>query len=287
LSGRRPVAYTIEGEGIRLDIALVETEKLLVHEETIPEALEWMIGSLDGEGVQKSPVIVDRETLVVLDGMHRVTALRSLGCRLTCVCLVDYMDPRIRVDRWCRVVPQSISLGTLEERFRGLGLTKLKHGSEWGEGARILLMLEDGYYEMLASGSEVLPAFEAVASIEAWLREMGLEVTYETERDAEEKHERGELGFVVCPPKIDKNHVIETARAGRVFTFKATRHIVPARPMGADVPLEMLRDTESSLEDANRALSEILNGKSLTRFEPGRIWGKRRYEEAVYLFEDT
>jgi len=287
LSGRRPVAYTIEEEGIRLEIAIVETEGLLLHEETIPAALEWMIGALEEDGVQKSPVIVDREMLVVLDGMHRVTALRSLGCRFTCVCLVDYLDPRIRVDRWCRVVSQPIGLGALEERFEGLGLTKLKHGAERGEGARILLMLEDGYYEMLASGDEILPAFEAVSSIEAWLREMGLEVTYETESDAEEMHGRGEAGFVVCPPRIDKNHIIETARAGRVFTFKATRHVVPARPMGVNVPLEMLRDNESSLEEANRVLSEMLNERCLQRFEPGRVWGKRRYEEAVYLFEDT
>jgi len=286
LSGRRPVAYTIEDEGIRLEIAIVETDGLLLHEETIPAALEWMIGALKQDGVQKSPVIVDRETLVVLDGMHRVIALRSLGCRFTCVCLVDYMDPLIKVDRWCRVVSQPIGLGALEERFAGLGLTKIKHGAERGEGARILLMLEDGYYEMLASGTEILPAFEAVSSIEAWLREMGLEVTYETESDAEEKHEMGEAGFVVCPPRIDKSHVIETARAGRVFTFKATRHVVPARPMGVNVPLEMLRDNESSLEDANQALSEMLEKRRLQRFEPGRVWGNRRYEEAVYLFED-
>ena len=287
MSGRRPVAYTIKDEGIQLEIAIVETEGLLLHAETIPAALEWMIGALEEDGVQKSPVIVDRETLVVLDGMHRVTALRNLGCRFTCVCLVDYMDPRIRADRWCRVVSQPISIGALEERFSGLGLTKLKHGAELGEGARILLMLEEGYYEMLASGNEILPAFEAVSSIEAWLRELSLEVTYETERDAEDKHGRGEVGFVICPPRIEKSHVIETARSGRVFTFKATRHVVPARPMGVDVPLEMLKDTESSLEDVNRALSKMLNEKRLKRFEPGRVWGKRRYEEAVYLFEDA
>ncbi len=30
-----PVAYTIDHQGLRLDIALIETERLLIHEETI------------------------------------------------------------------------------------------------------------------------------------------------------------------------------------------------------------------------------------------------------------
>ena len=197
------------------------------------------------------------------------------------------MNPLIKVDRWCRVVSQPISLGALEEKFSWLELTKLKHGIDRGEDVRILLMLEDGYYEMLASGKEVLPAFEAVSSIETWLRDMDFEVRYETVRDAKDLHAKGEVGFVVCPPRIEKNHVIETARDGRVFTFKATRHVVPARPMGVNVPLNLLSNKKSSLEEANRILSKMLEKKRLRRFEPGHVWGKRRYEEAVYLFEDS
>jgi len=38
--------------------------------------------------------------MVILDGHHRVSALRLLGCALTPVYLVDYEHPSIKVTRW-------------------------------------------------------------------------------------------------------------------------------------------------------------------------------------------
>ena len=127
--------------------------------------------------------------------------------------------------------------------------------------------------------------FATVTSIESWLRKKGHAIRYETERDAAKMLERREVGFVLCPPAIEKHHVLETVKSGRVFPPKATRHIVPARPFGVDVPIELLRDTVISVEEANRRLSKMLEAMSLRRVPPGYRWGSRRYEEAVYLFE--
>jgi len=54
--------------------------------------------------------------------------------------------------------------------------------------------------------------------------------------------------------KIEKHHIIDIAKAGKVFTFKATRHIIPARPLGVDIPLSPLTDQDISFEKANRKL---------------------------------
>jgi hypothetical protein len=43
LSASRPVSYTIEGNGIRLDIAIVEIDELLLHEETVPGNLDELL----------------------------------------------------------------------------------------------------------------------------------------------------------------------------------------------------------------------------------------------------
>lgn len=94
-----PVAYTIDHEGLRLYIALIETERLLIHEETIPHRLERLRRRIERDGVQSAPILVDRHNLVVLDGMHRTAVLSDLGCRFTCVCLLDYFDPSINVQR--------------------------------------------------------------------------------------------------------------------------------------------------------------------------------------------
>jgi len=117
-----PVAYSLNREGVRWDIALVDTDGLLLHEETIPEMLEALIRRIEGDGALRAPVIADRETLVVLDGMHRVKALKRLDCRFTCVCLVNYMDPEIRVERWCRTIHKPFDLNEAAEVAGELGL---------------------------------------------------------------------------------------------------------------------------------------------------------------------
>lgn len=284
MSASRPVSYTIDGDGIQLDIALVEIDELVLHEETISGRLDALMEAIERAGNLKSPVIVDRESLVVLDGMHRVKALRNLGCRFMCVCLVDYTSPGIKVDRWCRVVSSPIAIEDFISRFGDLGVITGAVGSPGG-GASLLLMLEEGYYEMAAHGEGIVSAFETVTSIESWLRKKGHAIRYEIERDAAKMLERREVGFVLCPPSIEKHHVIEAVRSGRMFPPKATRHIVPARPFGVDVPLALLRDNVISVEEANRRLSKMLEVKSLRRVPPGYRWGSRRYEEAVYLFE--
>ena len=88
------------------------------------------------------------------------------------------------------------------------------------------------------------------------------------------------------PPKVEKCHIIDIAKAGKVKTFKVTRHIVPTRPLGGDVPLDLLKDRDISIEEANRRLSTLLKAKVLRRFSPGQVWWGRRYNEALYLFED-
>jgi len=284
LSASRPVSYIIDGDGIRLDIALVEIDELLPHEETIPESLQWLTEEIENSGILRSPVIVSGEDLVVLDGMHRVKALKSLGCRFICVCIVEYESPGIKVDRWCRVVSSPVTIEEISSRFGEFGVIS-RAGSSPSGGGSLLLMLEEGFYEIAAHGVGVSSGFATLTSIESWLRQKGHAIRYETEGDAAKMLEKREVGFVLCPPVIAKRHVLEAAKMGRLFPPKATRHIVPARPFGVDVPLSLLRDEVISVEEANHQLSRMLEEKALRRVPPGYRWGSRRYDEAVYLFE--
>jgi len=286
-----PVACSLDpGGGSKLDIALVETDRLLLHEETIPEVLRALAHRIEEDGVLKAPVIVDHETLVVLDGMHRVEALRMLGCQFTCVCLVDYRSPEIRVERWCRTVSNPFNAGIAAEIVRELGLrlTPLPMcRASYRRDDVSVMIFRDASFEVEASVPGLIPAFDAVRAFELRLRALGFEVGYETDREAEEKLASGAVGAVLCPPQVGKRQVIETASRGRVFTFKVTRHIVQARPVGVDVPLSLLRNSSLSLEEANERLSALLHGKRL-RFAPsGGLWDGRRYDEKLYVFEEA
>jgi hypothetical protein len=146
-------------------------------------------------------------------------------------------------------------------------------------------MIKEGVFEFAASGQDVFSIFNKVAKIETWLSEISSNVMYETETRAIEMFERNEISFIMCPPVVEKRHVMEIANSGLVFIPKATRHIFPARPFGVNVPLDLLRDKNVSVRDANHRLLEMLNGRTLKRVSPENQDGHRKYDEAIYIFE--
>ncbi len=77
--------------------ALLKVDSLLIHEQVDATHLAVLTARLLDDGEVRQPVIVDRESRVILDGHHRVTALRGLGCTLVPAYLVDYADPGIKV----------------------------------------------------------------------------------------------------------------------------------------------------------------------------------------------
>jgi hypothetical protein len=99
--GEGATPYSLQEQGRRVYLfALVETATLLPHEQVEQERLLILVKQIESDGALHSPVIVDRNSMVILDGHHRVKALKLLGCALTPVYLVDYSDPSIRVTQW-------------------------------------------------------------------------------------------------------------------------------------------------------------------------------------------
>ena len=78
-------------------IEIIAIEKLKPHEQTIPENLEKIKSQILNDGYLINPIIVDRESLVILDGHHRAEVLKLLGYRNIQAYIVDYFDKGIRV----------------------------------------------------------------------------------------------------------------------------------------------------------------------------------------------
>lgn len=76
---------------------IVEAGALLPHEQVIKEHLVELIDRIWRDGMLRQPVIVDRASMVILDGHHRVSALKKLNCLFIPAYLVDYRDPCIVV----------------------------------------------------------------------------------------------------------------------------------------------------------------------------------------------
>ena len=272
--------------GLALKLRILEIGDVLIHEEIVPELLEQLIADIKQNNAVKDPVIVDKRSLVVLDGMHRVAALERLGCTRLPVCEVDYRHPAIKVGCWYRVVK-----GIGEEKFveivRLLGLKVLSsspaEAKEALERREIIAAYRTVSGCLMVQGGrkgDVLEAYTWVKRLELALREEGAEIRYEHEEDAERRV--GETG-VLMVPCVKKEEVLQLALAGHVFAHKTTRHMVPARPVNIGVPLEWLYDT-IPLDEVNRMFEEWLSNRRVERLPPGSVWEGRRYEEEILVF---
>ncbi len=286
---KSPIAYSINHEGLVLDIALVETDSLLIHEEIIPYKLNKLKASIERDGVQSAPIIVDRNTHVVLDGMHRTAIMKELGCRFTCVCLIDYLNPSISVQKWCRIIPAPFSVENAESLLKELGLKlepyDLNKNPEDDDG--LLLIFKDKAYRIITDGDDLVEVFRKCYRLERRLQEWGYEVEHCTESDAKENVASGNYEAILYLPNVKKEQVIEIAKEKKILTPKATRHRLPARPVGVNVPLRLLRNTDISVEEANNRLTKLLKEKKLTRYDPGTEWMGRKYDETLYVFSDS
>jgi len=94
------VTFAILAEKSNLKIVLVPIDELKPHEKGSPLYLELLEQEILRDCVLKYPIIADEKTHVILDGMHRWLALKSLGYTLIPVMLIDaFQNPKIRVGR--------------------------------------------------------------------------------------------------------------------------------------------------------------------------------------------
>ncbi len=266
-------------------LEVVETKALRLHEEIIPELLARLVQDVEKEGVIHHPIIVDKDSLVVLDGTHRVEAFNSLGLSCIPACLVDYMDPRIKVGCWYRTVEKGdskIPLGDLFEKFGGLKLTKTSAYNAVKTSNTIALVSRD-----IAAVSEqyrdLREVYQALKRLEAQLKNSGFTIGYTTEEVAEQKLQDGAILAYVAMPALTKTVITETALSGRRFPCKTSRHVIPARPMGIDFPICKL--SSGSLEEVNRCFYFWVSKKKVRQFPPGKDFEGRRYEESLFILE--
>ncbi len=75
-------------------------KELKGHERNDKTLLESLKKQIELDGVLKRPIVADRTTNVVLDGHHRIEALRLLGYKEVPVVFVNYSSPDICVQGW-------------------------------------------------------------------------------------------------------------------------------------------------------------------------------------------
>ncbi|MCX6818738.1 MAG: ParB N-terminal domain-containing protein [Candidatus Aenigmarchaeota archaeon] len=82
---------------LNYSLGLVDITALKEHEEIDEQHLSQLTEKIRSDGFLKDPIIVDKNTNIILDGHHRFNSLRRIGCKRIYACFVDYKSPRIRV----------------------------------------------------------------------------------------------------------------------------------------------------------------------------------------------
>jgi len=275
--------YSIVGGRIPILITLKKTTDLSPHEETVAEDLERLVNALKENPVLRHPIIADRRTGIVLDGTHRLAAIKQLNCNFIPSALVDYDDPKITIERWFRQLSGS-NLQNLENDLRRLKPRNvtLDECEEGLSKRRWYATIEkpQSYLAFPVRSSDPYQMVEDSHSIEIAARNQGIRITYQDNKDIEARESES---FVMSTIKIQKEEVVGTVMKGKLFPPKSTRHLVPSRPLGGGVPVDWLRGSDFS--EAHSRYQEYIQSRKVRRLPEGSRVGSRRYLEEVFLFE--
>ncbi|BBG24603.1 ParB N-terminal domain-containing protein [Sulfuracidifex tepidarius] len=173
-------------------IIKVGINKLLRHEDINFQNLERSIQEII-KTRKVSPIVVDLSSYLVVDGHHRLAALKTLGYDMVPAFPIDYASPSVKVYGWMRQISPSGQAKDVIKEFQSSG----KFCAEY-ENLRIC---EDSLFSL----------YWKLDYIENYMMKIGFCVTKNQDR-----------GLRV--PPLTKEYIIEIAKRGVLFPPKSTRH---------------------------------------------------------------
>lgn len=261
----------------RIDLRSVST--LLPHEETIGSRTQEMAAELRRDGVQKDPMIVDAVTGVVLDGMHRLSALTELGIPNAVCYLVDYDSKDISLARWVRVYHSSGS-GDAEDLIARVGLTEMRPRSAGMEALKVgevpvAAFITDKSF-LPRSGGSIDDGFEVVRKADRIMESLGWTRSFDREEELDAHLRRGKE-VVLSVRRIAKADVRNAGLNRRPFPCKTSMHIIDPRPVAVNVPLGELE------AGAGNTLAGRIHRGAFRILPPNSVYEGRRYKERLLL----
>ena len=273
---------------MRVGSQLVEVDlrpvgSVLPHEETISDISAGLSDQIRADGFQRDPIIVERENHVVLDGMHRLRALKDLGARHILCHLVDYSSPEIRLERWARSL-KGVKKENLAEILKDSRIERrvsLKEAIDLvdGRSTPVAVLTSGSCFVASSSFRSLAESFELVRRLDEASRIMGLKEDF-IEEELIETAIPNPGNVVVLTPRVEKKEVIEAAKGGRLFPHKSTMHVVGLRTVGVNYPLSELRKEEPSRE-LRAAKLEAARGSILN--PPVTYFGRRYWEKLLVV----
>jgi len=246
-----------------------EVKSLYGHEQTMSKNLKRLKLAMLNLGQQVDPIIIDKETGVVLDGNHRLKVLDIIECPLTACQTVDYKSERVDVRTWYPTIAK-----TLDEILK---LDSIKHeevdkeaGKEAVQNlkAPFMAMTSDGKHHLLNPGDYKMREMIEEQNYILTLIEKN-DVDFIPDEEVDEYLSEGKS--ILYRRSYTKDEIIKAAQAHDPFPPKSTRHIIPGRIVRLNMRLGWLNMSRE------KALAE-LEGMLKKRAYAGNV---RKYYEPV------
>ncbi len=265
---------TVLLEDISKQLGILDIAELLPHEQTVPPNLKRLKEAMLNIGQLVDPIIVDKNSKVVLDGNHRLKVLQIIECPLSVCQLVDYKDDKIKVGTWYLainkpledIVKSDVKMEKIDcnEGKRTLVDSKAPFMAVCKkQGNENACFLEPGSYklkELVEEQNYILSSMKG-----------DLDSRYIPDDQFDEYLSKGYTVFFRRP--YTKEEIIKAAKEHTPFPPKSTRHIIPDRIIRLNMKLGWLHEDK---KEAERHLEDMLKH----RVYNGNV---RRYVEPVIV----
>jgi hypothetical protein len=273
------------------DLRLARTESIRFHEHAEPGRTERLVRRLRQEARLRNPPIVTAlgdGAFVLLDGANRVSAFRDLGWSHIPVQVIDYGRAQVQLKGWHHLLVQGKALD-LQAAYAGIPGIRTELVTH--EELPALLELRRVYAALVDDAETAWGLFpdSGIVELIPWMQALEKVVAAYEGRSPLERikladyenlpdvfhHVQHQL---VLFPTISKVELLDFVRDGVYIPTGITRHLIPGRALGLNIPLGFLWELKD--EDAKR----VHFHRFVEELEmAGRI---RYYEESVFIMSE-
>ena len=224
---------------IQCRIVLIDIKDLYGHEQIVRPQVDFLKDNLNRLGYFFRPILVVKKHNVVLDGHHRVEALKELGgVRIPCI-EIEYLDnPDINLSTWYPIYTGTVSeipeiLKKLDIKWTTVEKEDVEKFTDKSDS--FVLYSNSGAWSLEGSQQELYGKF--LQFFDARKFEYVKTISY-----AVDSVKTRNASFALLRKTLSKKEVISSAISGQVYAPKTTRHILNFRYQDIRVPLETLID---------------------------------------------
>ncbi len=250
------------------------TKDLLSHEQTIPKNLKRLKEGMLNMGHLVDPLIVDKESNVVLDGNHRLKVLEIIECPNSACQMVDYKDPKITVGSWLPVVKmepeEMIRMGKIKAEkadrpvaMEAIAATRAPFAA-LSRKSKAAFLLNPGKYKLRDMVEEQVLLLSMFNDAE---------VKYINDDELDQWLDMGYTALYRRP--YTKEEIVKSARDHAPFPPKSTRHLIPGRIIRLNMKLGWLH---LDREAAKKEMIETLKRRAYS----GNV--RKYYEPVVVIY---